>query len=69
MAIESIKYHYTQNDTSVNVTYVENGEEKTMGVDTVLVNGVVDFDATESAIVSAIYELETPPNVPVPVDE
>lgn len=69
MAIETIKYHYMQNDTSVNVAYVENGEEKTMSVDTVLVNGVVDFDATESAIVSAIYGLETPPNAPVPVDE
>ena len=69
MAIEAIKYQYAQNDTSVNVTYVESGEEKTMSVDTILVNGVVDFDATESSIVSAVYGLETPPNAPVPVDE
>ena len=60
MAIESVKYSYGDTDTSVSVSYTNDGVESTVTVSTVMSNGVVDFDATEAAIVTAVYGDESP---------
>ena len=69
MAIESVEYSYSEKDTAVSVVYIEDGVEKTVSVNTVIVNSVVDSVATESAIVLAVYGSETPPSIPLPADE
>jgi hypothetical protein len=63
MTIESIKYGYSDTDTSVNVSYTDNGVESTVTVNTVMSNSVVDVDATELAIKTAVYGTETPPSI------
>tara|TARA_B100001939_G_C16794728_1_gene552913 strand:+ start:117 stop:329 length:213 start_codon:yes stop_codon:yes gene_type:complete len=70
MTIESIKYGYSDTDTSVSVSYTENGVESTVTVNTVMSNSIVDTDATELAIKTAVYGTETPPNIaPALVDD
>lgn len=69
MAIESVEYSYSEKDTAVSVVYIEDGVEKTVSVNTVIVNSVVDSVATESAIVLAVYGAETPPSIPLPAGE
>lgn len=63
MSIESSKHGYSLKDTSVAVTYVEDGVERTITVATVLVDGAVDFAATEASIANAVYGTDTPPSV------
>lgn len=60
MAIQSVKYNYGDTDTSVLVSYTDDGVESTVTVSTVMLNGVVDFDATEAAILTAVYGDESP---------
>ena len=63
MAIDGIKYSYSFTDTSVDVSYSEDGAEEVITVDTVLSDAVVDIEATEQAIKTAVYGSESPPDV------
>ncbi|QDP58284.1 MAG: hypothetical protein Unbinned8622contig1005_25 [Prokaryotic dsDNA virus sp.] len=63
MAIELVKYNYGDADTSVAVSYTDDGVESTVTVSTIMSNGVVDFNATETAILTAVYGEESPPAI------
>jgi len=63
MAIEFVEYGYGDTDTSVAVSYVNDGVESTVTVSTIMSNGVVDFEATETAILTAVYGEESPPPI------
>ncbi len=63
MTIEGINYSYKDTDTSVNVSYTDNGVESTTTVNTVMSNSVVDVDATELAIKTSVYGTEVPSSI------
>ena len=70
MAIESIEYGYSTSDTSVDVVCIEDGVERTVTINTVMSNGIVDFNATEAAIKTAIYGDEEPLSItPIEIEE
>lgn len=68
MAIEGSQHGYSLKDSSVVVNYVEDGQERTMAVDVIVVDGLVDFAATEAAIRSAVYGDEAPAAIVPPSD-
>jgi hypothetical protein len=66
MSIESVEFGYTEKDTSILVKYIEDGEEKTITVESIWENGIFQSNETEEAIRLTIYGNSLIPEIPSP---